>query len=233
MIIIRKAEERGHANFGWLDSRHSFSFGSYYDKRYMGFSDLRVINDDRINAGSGFDTHPHSDMEIISYVLDGALAHRDSAGNGSVIEPGDVQLMSAGWGIAHSEFNHAEQAQTHFLQIWIMPNQRGTRPGYQQQRFSDADKRGRLQLIVSPDGADGSLTIQQDMRLYAALLDGDEAIDFPPAPGRKLWLQLARGSARVNGQMLQAGDGAALIDEATVRLDAGQDAELLLFDLAG
>ncbi len=231
MIDIRQAADRGHANHGWLDSHHSFSFGSYYDAEQMGWGALRVINDDTVAAGGGFDTHGHRDMEILSYVLEGELAHRDSMGSGSVIRPGDVQLMSAGRGVTHSEFNGSATAPVHFLQIWVMPKFTGVRPNYQEKFFDAADKRGKLRLIASPDGADGSLTIVQDTQIHAALLDGDERIAYTLPAGRRAYLHVARGSLRLNGQSLAAGDGVKIVDEAELVLDGGDDAEVLFFDL--
>jgi len=232
MIEIRRAGERGHAEHGWLDSWHSFSFADYYDPGHMGFGPLRVINEDRIQPGTGFGTHGHRDMEIISYVLEGALAHKDSMGTGSTIVPGDVQRMSAGSGVLHSEFNHAKDATTHFLQIWIEPNVRGIAPSYEQKHFDAASKRGRLRLVASPDGADGSVTIHQDARVYAALLDGAERVTHALATGRRAYLHLVRGRLTVNGTPLAAGDAAKLSGVAEVVLDAGEGAEALLFDLA-
>jgi redox-sensitive bicupin YhaK (pirin superfamily) len=232
MMELRPAAERGHADHGWLDSWHSFSFASYHDPRHMGFGPLRVINEDRVAAGTGFGTHGHRDMEIISYVLDGALAHKDSLGNGSVIRPGDVQRMSAGTGVMHSEFNQRQDGPTHFLQIWIEPDRRGIAPGYEERRFEAADKRGRLRLIASPDGADGSVTIHQQARLYAALIDGDERARLALQPGRRAYVHVARGSVSVNGTTLAAGDAAKLVGEVAVELDRGVDAEVLVFDLA-
>jgi hypothetical protein len=232
MIELRPAGERGHADHGWLDSWHSFSFAGYHDPRHMGFGALRVINEDRVAAGTGFGTHGHRDMEIVSYVLDGALAHKDSMGNGSVIRPGDVQRMSAGTGVMHSEFNARQDGATHFLQIWIEPERRGIEPGYEERRFEAADKRGRLRLIASPDGADGSVTIHQQVRLYAALLEGDERARLEIAPGRRAYVHVARGSVSLNGTPLSAGDAAKLVGEAAVELDRGVGAEVLVFDLA-
>jgi redox-sensitive bicupin YhaK (pirin superfamily) len=232
MMELRPAAERGHADHGWLDSWHSFSFASYHDPRHMGFGPLRVINEDRVAAGTGFGTHGHRDMEIISYVLDGALAHKDSLGNGSVIRPGDVQRMSAGTGVMHSEFNQRQDGPTHFLQIWIEPDRRGIAPGYEERRFEAADKRGRLRLIASPDGADGSVTIHQQARLYAALIDGDERARLALQPGRRAYVHVARGSVSVNGTTLAAGDAAKLVGEVAGELDRGVDAEVLVFDLA-
>ena len=231
MNQLRKADERGHANHGWLDSYHSFSFGEYHDPRHMGFGALRVINEDRVSPGSGFGTHGHRDMEIITYVLEGELGHKDSIGNGSVIRPGDVQRMSAGSGIRHSEYNHAQKAQTHFLQIWIEPNVQGIAPGYEEKRFEAADKRGRLRLVAGPDGADGSVLIHQDARLYAGLFDGAETATLDLASGRRAYVHVARGSLSVNGIALEAGDALKISEEATVVLADGVDAEVLMFDL--
>ncbi|HYH19056.1 MAG TPA: pirin family protein [Azospirillum sp.] len=232
MITIRNRDERGAVNMGWLDSRHSFSFGHYHDPAHMGFRALRVINDDRVIPGAGFPTHGHADMEIVSYVLDGALEHKDSLGTGSVIRPGEVQRMSAGVGIRHSEYNASQEEPAHFLQIWILPERRGLTPGYEQKAFADAEKRGRLRLVGSRGGRDGSVTIHQDVDLYAALLDGDERATFDLRPGRHAWVQVARGQVRLNGTVLKEGDGAAVSDEATLTLDDGVGAEVLLFDLA-
>ncbi|AEE66951.1 pirin-like protein [Bordetella pertussis] len=231
MLTLRRSAERGHANHGWLDTHHTFSFANYYDPAHMGFGPLRVINDDRIAAGRGFGTHGHRDMEIITYVLDGAIAHKDSMGSGSTIRPGDVQRMSAGRGVMHSEFNPQPDAATHMLQIWIEPDVAGIAPEYEEKRFPEADKRGRLRQLVSPDGADGSLRIHQDARLYAGLFDGTESAELPLAAGRRSWVHVARGSLVVNGQRLGAGDGLALQDEAAVRLGDGEGAEVLVFDL--
>ena len=231
MIEIRKSEERGYADHGWLKSYHSFSFAEYYDPGHIQFGPLRVINEDRVAPGMGFGTHGHRDMEIISYVLEGELAHRDSMGNGSVIRPGDVQRMSAGTGVRHSEYNHAAHETTHFLQIWIMPNQIGIEPGYEEKRFDAVDKRGRLRLVGSADGAEGSVVIHQDVRLYAGLFDGDEAASVAVAPGRRAYVHVARGRVSVNGQPLEAGDAAKLEDVEAVSLSQGSDAEVLVFDL--
>ncbi|HEX5130193.1 MAG TPA: pirin family protein [Usitatibacter sp.] len=231
MLAIRRAHERGHASHGWLDSFHSFSFADYYDPSHMGFGPLRVINEDRVQPGRGFGTHGHRDMEIISYVLEGGLAHQDSMGNGSVIRPGDVQRMSAGTGVMHSEFNASERDLVHFLQIWIEPNRRGVQPGYEEKRFDAASKRGRLRLIASPDGAEGSVTIHQDARLYSALLDGAESVEHEAAAGRNVYVHVVRGEAEVNGEKLGAGDAAKLTAESHVRIANGRDAEVLLFDL--
>jgi redox-sensitive bicupin YhaK (pirin superfamily) len=231
MITLRKAHDRGHAQHGWLDSWHSFSFADYYDPEHMGFGPLRVINEDRIEPGTGFRTHGHRDMEIISYVLEGELAHKDSMGNGSVIRPGDVQRMSAGRGVMHSEYNHAKDRKTHFLQIWIEPNVRGIAPGYEEKRFEPDSKRGRLRLVASPDGSDGSVTIHQDARLYSGLFDGTESAEVPVVDGRLVYVHVARGSVEVNGQSLGPGDAARLEGESAVRVSAGRQAEVLVFDL--
>jgi hypothetical protein len=227
---IRRGAERGFADHGWLRSYHSFSFADYHDPRHMGFGPLRVINEDRVAPGTGFGTHGHRDMEIISYVLEGALAHRDSMGNGSTIVPGDVQRMSAGRGVRHSEYNHDASGVTHFLQIWIEPAARGIEPGYEQKNFPAAEKRGRLRLVASPDGAEGSVTIHQDARVYAALVDGAERIAHRLAPGRRAYVHVARGSATVNGEALQAGD-ALKTDAPEIAIERGAAAEILLFDL--
>ena len=231
MLALRKSEDRGHANHGWLDSYHSFSFADYYDAEHMGYGPLRVINEDRVQAGAGFGTHGHRDMEIISYVLDGELAHQDSIGNGSVIRPGDVQRMSAGSGVRHSEFNHAKDRTTHFLQIWIEPNVRGIAPSYEEKHFAAEEKRGRLRLLASPDGADGSVRIHQDARLSAALLDGTEAVVQALDPRRAAYVHVARGSVSVNGTSLAAGDAIMLREENSLRLTDGTAAEVLVFDL--
>jgi redox-sensitive bicupin YhaK (pirin superfamily) len=231
MLSVRKAGERGHANHGWLDSFHSFSFADYHDPDHMGFGPLRVINEDRVAPGPGFGTHGHRDMEIISYVLDGALEHKDSMGNGSVMTPGDVQRMSAGRGVMHSEFNGSRSAPVHFLQIWIEPNVRGIDPGYEQLRFEPDTKRGRLRLVASPDGAQGSATLHQDARVYAGLFDGQESAAMAIAPGRRFYVHVARGALQVNGQALGAGDALRLVDETTLRIESGRSAEVLVFDL--
>ena len=231
MINVRRAAERGHFNFGWLDTQHTFSFGEYYDPRNMGFRTLRVINEDHVRAGHGFPTHPHRDMEIITYVLEGALEHKDSMGNGTVILPGEVQRMSAGTGIRHSEKNHSEEQDVHLLQIWIIPEVQGLTPSYEQKMFAADEKRGRLRLIASNDGRDGSVTVHQDANLYAALLAPGEEVTHQLAPGRHAWAQVARGTLELNGQLLQQGDGAAASGETELRI-AGRDAsEILLFDL--
>jgi redox-sensitive bicupin YhaK (pirin superfamily) len=232
MISLRKSSERGFADHGWLKSFHSFSFADYHDPRHMGVGNLRVINEDRIAPGTGFGTHGHRDMEIVSYVLSGELGHKDSIGNGAAIRPGDVQRMSAGRGIQHSEFNHAPGETTHFLQIWIQPNQSGIAPGYEQKHFDDGEKRGRLRLVASGDGREGSVTIHADVALYAGLFDGDEAATLPLARLRNAYVFLVRGSLAVNGRTLQAGDAAHLRDEASLELSEGHDAEVLVFDLS-
>jgi redox-sensitive bicupin YhaK (pirin superfamily) len=232
MLELRRAGERGHANHGWLDSYHSFSFADYYDPRHMGFGSLRVINEDRIQPGSGFGTHGHRDMEIISYVLEGALAHKDSMGNGSTIVPGDVQRMSAGTGVQHSEFNNEPAGVTHFLQIWIEPSVRGIAPGYEQKHIDAGAKRGKLRLIASPDGRDGSVTIHQDAFVYAALIDGAERAVCNLAAGRRAYVHVARGELSVNGQRLAAGDALKASSVAQIALESGGQAEVLLFDLA-
>jgi redox-sensitive bicupin YhaK (pirin superfamily) len=229
MITIRKAEDRGHFNHGWLDTFHTFSFADYYDTEQMGFRTLRVINDDRVEPGVGFGTHGHRDMEIITYVLDGELAHKDSMGNGSVIRPGEVQRMSAGTGVRHSEMNPSPAQWLHLLQIWILPARNGMTPSYEQKMFDKNERQGRLRLVASPDGADGSVTIHQDVRLYASLLDGEE-VTHTFANGRYGWLHVARGNAIVNGIEMKAGDGAAIEDEASLTI-TGDGAEVLLFDL--
>ena len=231
MLHIRLAEERGHANFGWLNSHHTFSFGQYYDPKFMGFGPLRVINDDQVQPGQGFDTHGHQDMEIISYVLDGALEHQDSLGNGSVMRPGDVQRMSAGTGVRHSEFNASDAEPVHFLQIWILPAQKGLEPSYEQIRVANDDKRGQLKLIGSRDGRAGSVTIHQDVDLYATLLSDGESVSHELAAGRKGWVQVARGSAVINEQPLYPGDGVAIEGPQTLTLTGTSDTEILLFDM--
>lgn len=232
MITIRRSHERGQADHGWLQSAHSFSFAEYMDPAWMGWGNLRVINEDRIAPGTGFGTHGHRDMEIISYVLSGELAHQDSMGNVKGIPPGDVQRMSAGSGVRHSEFNHAPQATTHFLQIWIEPNVRGIVPSYEQTRFSAADKRGQLRLVASPDGANGSVTIHADARMYAGLLDGTESATLALNPGRKAYVHLVKGELTANGQRLATGDALAMDREAALTLSDGREAEVLVFDLA-
>ncbi|MBX3660912.1 MAG: pirin family protein [Burkholderiales bacterium] len=230
MLNLRKSEDRGHANHGWLDSYHSFSFADYYDPEHMGYGPLRVINEDRVQAGSGFGTHGHRDMEIISYVLDGALAHQDSMGNGSAIVPGDVQRMSAGSGVRHSEYNHSRSGVTHFLQIWIEPKFTGIKPSYEQKHFSADEKRGRLRLIVSPDGRDGSVSMNQDAFLYAGLFDGLESAELTIPAGRRAYVHVARGSVSVNGERLRAGD-ALKTGAGSIEITRGEGAEVLVFDL--
>ena len=231
MLEIRRSSERGHANHGWLDSYHSFSFASYYDPKHVEFGPLRVINEDRVIPGAGFATHSHQDMEIISYVLEGELAHKDSIGTGSVIRPGDVQRMSAGRGVTHSEFNHSQAAGVHFLQIWIKPAALGIAPSYEQKRFEDADKRGRLRLIASPDGADGSVTIHQDARVYAGIFDGRDEATLPIAKSRRAYVHVARGTIEVNDTPLATGDGIMVTDSAMLALGRGRGAEVIAFDL--
>jgi len=235
MITLRKAKERGHFNYGWLNTYHTFSFARYYNPKYLGYSDLLVINEDRVKPGQGFPTHPHKDMEIISYVLEGALEHKDSLGNGSVIVPGEVQRMSAGRGVTHSEYNHSKTELVHFLQIWLVPNVEGIEPGYEQKTYSDAEKLGRLRLVASPDGSQGSVTIYQDARLFATLLETGQAVTYQLAVGRHAWVHVARGSIILNGQPLEESDGAAIEDETTVQIvgnsPVGGRADVLLFDL--
>ena len=231
MMTVRRSAERGHASHGWLDSHHTFSFADYHDPRYMGFGPLRVINDDRVAPGQGFGTHAHRDMEIVSYVLEGQLAHRDSLGNGSVLRYGDVQRMTAGTGVRHSEYNASASEPVHFLQIWVLPAAGALPPGYEERHFDTASKRGQLRLIASPDGRDGSVRIHQDASIHAAILDGDDDLRYAVAPGRGAYVQLARGRVTVNGEVLEAGDAAQLTSGDTVTLAQGADAELLLFDL--
>ncbi len=232
MMTLRRSQERGYADHGWLKSFHSFSFASYHDPAHMGFGNLRVINEDRIAPGTGFGTHGHKDMEIISYVLSGELAHKDNMGNVKAIPPGDVQRMSAGSGVQHSEFNHAPGQATHFLQIWIEPNVTGIAPGYEQKTFGAEEKRGILRLVASNDGAQGSVTIHADARVYAALLDGDETATLALNPARKTYVHLVRGELEVNGQTLGQGDAALIEAQNNLQLRAGRDAEVLVFDLA-
>ena len=232
MLTLRRADERGKADFGWLDSRHTFSFGEYYDPHHMGFGPLRVINDDRIAGGGGFPTHPHADMEIVTYVLDGALEHRDSLGNGSVIRPGDVQRMTAGTGIRHSEFNSSKTDPVHLLQIWLLPHRKGLQPSYEQKAFSVDDRRGLLRLVASAEGRDGSVRIEQDADLYAALLGDGAKVSHTMKPARLGWLQVARGSATLNGLKLGPGDGVAIRDEVALEIAGNStDTEVLLFDM--
>ena len=233
MITVRSGSDRGKANFGWLDSRHTFSFGNYYDPAHMGFGTLRVINEDKVTPSQGFSTHGHRDMEIISYVLSGELAHKDNIGNGSIIRPGDVQRMSAGTGILHSEYNASDTEPVHFLQIWVLPEQTGIEPGYEQTYFAPAEKQGQLRLVGSRDGRDGSVTIHQDLNLYAANLSAPETVTQAIAPCRVAWVHVARGAVNLNGHDLTAGDGAAVSDEATLTLTgSGDDSEVLVFDMA-
>ncbi|HKD02964.1 MAG TPA: pirin family protein [Terriglobales bacterium] len=232
MIQIRKSDERGHANHGWLDTRFTFSFADYYDPKHVQFRTLRVMNDDRVAGGGGFPTHPHRDMEIVTYVLEGALAHKDSMGNGSTIRPGDVQYMSAGTGVAHSEFNASPTEPVHLYQIWMFPDKNGHQPRYDQKNFSEAEKRGKLRLLVSPDGRDGSVEIRQDNELYATVLKPGESVKHELKPARHAYVQVARGSVKLNGQALEAGDGAAISGEKALQLTGTKDAEVLVFDLA-
>jgi redox-sensitive bicupin YhaK (pirin superfamily) len=232
MITVRPSAERGTDNLGWLDSRHTFSFGHYYDAKHMGFGPLRVINEDRVRPGAGFDTHGHRDMEIISYVLEGALEHKDSIGTGSVIRPGDIQVMSAGTGIRHSEFNHSQTEPVHFLQIWVLPDREGLSPRYDQKTFGKSEKSGRLRLVGSPDGRDGSILIHQDVAIYDVVLGSANSVKHQLKPGRKSWVQVVRGSVDVNGKAASAGDGVALVDEAGLTITAREDnSEILVFDL--
>jgi len=231
MLTLSPAAQRGRTNIGWLDSRHTFSFGEWYDPGQMGFRALRVINDDRVAPGGGFPTHGHADMEIVSYVLEGALAHKDSIGTGSVIRPGDVQRMSAGTGVRHSEFNDSQAQPVHFLQIWIIPDRRGHEPGYEQKTFPEAERHGKLRMVASSDGRDGSVTLHQDVALWAGVLDEGQKAEVALAPGRHAWVHVARGAVTVNGKRLGEGDGAALSDERAVALE-GHGGEVLVFDLA-
>jgi len=231
MLAIRHAEDRGLANAGWLSSRHTFSFGHYYDPDFMGFGPLRVINEDQVQPGRGFDTHGHQDMEIISYVLEGALEHKDSIGTGSIIRPGEVQRMSAGTGVRHSEFNHSDSELVHFLQIWIVPERDGLQPSYEQEAFAENDKRGRLRLVGSRDARDDSVTIHQDVDLYATLLSDNQTVTHQLAAGRKGWVQVARGTVSANDEPLHAGDGVAIEGPCTITLTCASDAEVLLFDM--
>jgi len=232
MMELRRAQDRGHADHGWLNSWHSFSFADYYDPKHVQFRALRVINDDTVEPGRGFGTHGHRDMEIVSYVLNGALAHKDSMGNGSVIRPGNVQRMSAGIGVQHSEFNPSQTEKVHFLQIWFLPNAAGINPGYEEKYFSDAEKRGRLRLIASPDGANGSVKIHSDAKMFAALLDGNEQIEHPLAQDSYVYVHVARGDVALNDTPLQAGDGAMLTGGERVMLAQGRNAEVLVFELS-
>lgn len=231
MIDIRHADERGSVNLGWLDSKHSFSFGHYFDPDHMGFGPLRVINEDRVQPGEGFPTHGHENMEIISYVLDGALERKDSIGTGSVIRPGDVQRMSAGTGIRHSEYNPSTEHPAHFLQIWIVPDETGIEPGYEQKAFAPADRQGVLKLVAAGDGRDGALTLHQDVDLYSSLFKDGDDVSLALRDGRRAWVQVARGSVQVNGEALEAGDGVALSNETALRVTAKSDTEVLIFDM--
>jgi quercetin 2,3-dioxygenase len=232
MKYLRKAADRGHSNHGWLDSWHPFSFADYHDPGHMGFRALRVINDDRVAPGAGFGTHPHRDMEIISYVVSGGLEHKDSLGTGSVIRPGDVQRMSAGTGIRHSEYNASREDPVHFLQIWILPERAGIEPGYEQKAFAPAERTDRLRLVADRHGTDGALTLHQDVRLYATTLTPGAQLEVPLAPGRYAWLQVVQGSLQASEESLAAGDGLALANETSLRLSSKDGAEILLFDLA-
>ena len=232
MIRIHKSEDRGHANHGWLDSRFTFSFADYFDPEHVQFRTLRVMNDDHITGGGGFPTHPHRDMEIVTYVLEGALAHKDSMGNGSVIRPGDVQYMSAGTGVAHSEFNASDNEPVHMYQIWMFPDRKNHTPTYDQKHFPETEKRGKLRLVVSPDGCDGSVKIRQDNRLYATVLAAGESVKHEMRPERHAYVQVARGDVTLNGRELATGDGAAVSGERSLELTGVKDAEVLLFDLA-
>ncbi len=235
MITLRPANERGHANHGWLDTYHTFSFADYYDPKYMGFRSLRVINDDRVAAGRGFGTHPHQDMEIVTYVLEGELAHKDSMGTGATIVPGEVQRMSAGTGVLHSEFNHSKTDEVHLLQIWILPEKRGLEPGYEQKFFADEEKLNRFRIVASRDGREGSVKIHQDGAIYAALIEEGKSAAYSLEKGRYAWIHVARGSVTLKGNTLNAGDGAAITEEEMLTLvgnSIGKKAEVLLFDLA-
>lgn len=232
MIAVRPSAERGAVNMGWLDSKHTFSFGDYHDPAHMGFASLRVINEDRIEPGQGFGTHPHRDMEIITYIIEGALEHKDSMGNGAVMRRGDVQHMTAGSGIRHSEFNPSSDEQVHLLQIWILPGEQGLSPGYEEKTFNDGAKKNQLRLIASPDGRDGSLIVHQDVNLYASILDQDTVVTHRFAAGRSGWLQVVHGTVQVNGKTLCAGDGAAIEQTGSLEIKATTAAEFLLFDMA-
>jgi len=232
MIKVRKADDRGHADHGWLDAHHTFSFASYRDPTQMGFRALRVMNEDRIAAGQGFGTHPHRDMEIVTYVLEGALEHKDSLGNGEVLRPGEFQRITAGTGITHSEFNPSADEPTHLYQIWLHPNRSGIEPSYEQKRFDDDKLSNALRLVASPDSSDGSLLIHQDARIYLSKLDAKHSVQTPLAAGRHGWLQVLRGSITLNGEALDTSDGAAISNEPTLEITATTDAEIMLFDLA-
>lgn len=232
MITLRQSQERGHANHGWLDSYHTFSFANYYDPQHMGFRALRVINEDRVQAGRGFGTHGHRDMEIVTYVLEGELEHKDSIGNGAIIRPGEVQRMSAGTGIMHSEYNPSKTQPVHLLQIWILPNQQGLEPSYEQKAFSVEERQGKLRLIAAPDGRDGAVTIHQDVNLYSAILQPQDRVTYQLQPNRYAWLQVARGTVNLNDHSLNAGDGVATSAAQLLEINSDRDAEILLFDLA-
>lgn len=233
MIHIRKSADRGHADHGWLQAKHSFSFADYHDPDHMGYRALRVINEDRVKPSNGFGTHPHRDMEIVTYILEGALEHKDSMGNGSVIRPGDVQYMSAGSGVLHSEFNPSSAEGVHLLQIWLLPDEKGAKPRYAQKAFADAEKRGKMKLVASKSGEDGAIAIRQDAKLYASVLDEGQTAKLPLAPGRHAWVQVARGSIELNGKRLEQGDGAAIDDERELAFRGNSaSAEFLVFDLA-
>jgi redox-sensitive bicupin YhaK (pirin superfamily) len=232
MITVRKSAARGHTNLGWLDSFHTFSFGDYFDPRNMGYRDLRVINEDRVQPSKGFGTHAHRDMEIISYVLEGALEHKDSMGTGSIIRPGDVQLMSAGTGVTHSEFNPSPDEIVHFLQIWIIPDRTGLKPGYEQKTFAASKRKGKLCLVASPDGRDGSVTIHQKAEMHAALLGSGEQVSLPIKPGRCAWVQVAGGSVALDGTLLEAGDGASVSDGTSLTIRADQPSEVIVFSFS-
>jgi redox-sensitive bicupin YhaK (pirin superfamily) len=235
MIRVRPADQRGHFDHGWLNTYHTFSFADYYDPANMGFRSLRVINEDWVHPGQGFGMHPHRDMEIVTYVLEGGLSHKDSMGNGSTILPGDVQRMSAGTGVLHSEFNHSKDESVHLLQIWLLPEERGIKPSYEQKNFSRDEKLNRLRLLASPDGREGSVAIHQDAELYTSVLEGGKVVDYDLKPGRHAWLQVARGNVEVNGKQLKHGDGAAISDESKLTITGravSEDTEILLFNLA-
>jgi redox-sensitive bicupin YhaK (pirin superfamily) len=231
MFITRRSEDRGPTNAGWLNSMHTFSFGHYYDPSHMGFGPLRVINEDKVKAGAGFGTHPHNNMEIVSYVLEGALEHKDSMGNGSIIKPGDIQRMSAGSGITHSEYNHSSTEPVHFLQIWFMPDQWNIKPSYEQKSFADIDKQGQLKLVMSQDGREGSVSINQDIDMRVGLLDGDDSVVFETADNRTQWIQIAKGDVEVNGQKLSQGDGVGFKNEANLHFGNAKNAEVIMFDM--
>lgn len=231
MMTIRRSDDRGHADYGWLNANYTFSFGQYRDRAFMGFGPLRVLNQDRVAPGKGFDTHGHDNMEIVTYILDGVLEHRDSMGNGSQMRPGEVQLMSAGTGVTHSEFNASDNDPLHLLQMWIIPEARDTEPRYEQREFAESERRGVLRLVVSPDGVDGSLTIGQDAKLFASILGDDDEVSYAIEPNRAAWLHTARGRLQVNGEELGPGDGAAITDETPITLRGVEDAEIVLWDL--